>query len=317
MCPGLLASSARTTLPVVGVITLPIKRNHVRGKLMDLARAKELSRETWDRRAEEWERDYERIWTATKHVSEWMVERLELESGDTVFEIAAGPGETAFMAGERIGPQGRLIVTDFSQSMVDVARRRAETRGLAGVDFRVLDAEKMDLEDDAVDKILCRWGFMLMVDPDAAFSECARVLRSNGRLVFATWSTPDENPWITVFGMVLVPMGLMERVDPFGPGGMFSLSDPDLIRSKLEQADFADVDIEKIPVTFRDESFDVYFDRQTKTAGPIADILQNLEADELAEVRRAVKDLLEPYIESDQSIAIPGVAVVTAATCKK
>ena len=45
-----------------------------------------------------------------------------------------------------------------------------------------MDAEKMDLEDDSVDGVICRWGYMLMADPAAALAETRRVLRDGGRL---------------------------------------------------------------------------------------------------------------------------------------
>ena len=51
-----------------------------------------------------------------------------------------------------------------------------------------MDAEKMDLEDDSVDGVICRWGYMLMADPAAALAETRRVLRDGGRLAFSVWA---------------------------------------------------------------------------------------------------------------------------------
>ena len=85
--------------------------------------------------------------------------------------------------------------------MVDVARRAGETQGLGNVEYRVLDAERMDLRRHVEG---CRWGYMLMADPGAALEETRRVLRDGGRLAFAVWQTPDRNPWAAVPGMTLV-----------------------------------------------------------------------------------------------------------------
>ncbi len=82
-----------------------------------------------------------------------------------MLELAAGVGETGFDAAEVIGEQGRLICTDFSPAMLAAARRRGAARGLRNVEYRVIDAEKIELEADAVDGVLCRFGYMLMVDP--------------------------------------------------------------------------------------------------------------------------------------------------------
>ena len=97
-----------------------------------------------------------------------------------------------------------MISTDFAPEMVDVARRYGEARGLENVEYRVLDAERMDLDDDSVDGVVCRWGYMLMADPAAALKETRRVLRGGGPLAFAVWRTPDRNPWAAVPGMTLV-----------------------------------------------------------------------------------------------------------------
>ena len=62
----------------------------------------------------------------------------------------------------------------------------------------------MDLADDSVDGVICRWGYMLMADPAAALAETNRVLKPGGRLAFAVWGTPDKNMWAAIAGMVLV-----------------------------------------------------------------------------------------------------------------
>jgi ubiquinone/menaquinone biosynthesis C-methylase UbiE len=79
----------------------------------------------------------------------------------------------------------RLITTDFSPAMLEAARRRGAELGVANVDYRVIDAERIELHDDSVDGVLCRFWYMLMADPAAAFAETRRVLRPGGRLALA------------------------------------------------------------------------------------------------------------------------------------
>ena len=108
---------------------------------------------------------------------EEMLKALGPEPGQTILELAAGTGETGFAAARAIGPDGRLISTDFAPEMVAAARRASERLGLANVEHREMDAERMDLDDDSVDGVLCRWGYMLMADPATALAETRRVLR--------------------------------------------------------------------------------------------------------------------------------------------
>ena len=142
--------------------------------------AREQSRAVWNDMAGGWDRNREFMWRTTRHVAEWLVDHADPSTGDTLLDLAGGPGSNGFLAAERVGPSGKVIETDFAPDMVEVARRRAEELGLDNVETRVLDAERMDLDDNSVDSIICRWGFMLMLDPQAALNECRRVLNEGG-----------------------------------------------------------------------------------------------------------------------------------------
>ncbi|HEY7875379.1 MAG TPA: methyltransferase domain-containing protein, partial [Actinomycetota bacterium] len=235
--------------------------------------ARDKSRATWGEMAPGWERQREYMRHTTRHVADWLVDHLDARSGDTILDLAGGPGDNGLLAAERIGPNGTLIETDFAPEMVAVARRRADRLGLANVETRVLDAEHMDLPDDSVDGIICRWGFMLMLDPRAALAECRRVLKDGRRLTLSVWGAPEKNTWVTLTGMTMVQLGHQPGGDPFGPGGMFSLSDPETVRTMLTGAGFTDVVIEEVPVDWKFDSFDEAWAFYTEVAGAIAAVV--------------------------------------------
>src|SRR5215204_2599032 len=124
--------------------------------------ARQQSRAAWGAVASGWYKQREELWKVSRPVSEWMVRRLDPRPGDTVLELAAGLGDTGLMAARLVGEAGRVIITDFAPEMVAAARRRAEEMGVENAEFLRLDAERMDLETDSVDGVLCRWGYMLM-----------------------------------------------------------------------------------------------------------------------------------------------------------
>src|SRR4028118_119732 len=142
--------------------------------------ARQQSRAAWGAVAPGWYAQREELWKASRPVSEWMVRKLDPRPGDTVLELAAGLADTGLMAARLVGEAGRVIATDFTPEMVAAARRRAEELGVQNAEFRVLDAERMDLQTDSVDGVLCRWAYMLMIDPPAAFSETRRVRGPGG-----------------------------------------------------------------------------------------------------------------------------------------
>lgn len=80
----------------------------------------------------------------SRPVVEWLIRKLDPQPGGTVLELAAGSGETGLLATKLVGETGRLIGTDFAPGMVAAARERAHEMGIANVDFRVLDAERID-----------------------------------------------------------------------------------------------------------------------------------------------------------------------------
>ena len=181
--------------------------------------------EGWQASAAGWERRRALLWKDSRKVSERLVDLLDPQPGQNLLELAAGPGDTGFLAAGRIRPTGRLISSDFVPGMVAVAQRRAVELGVRNVDFRVLDAQALDLADESVDGVLCRWGYMLVPEPVKAFAETRRVLRSGGGVAFAVWASADENPWASAIGRVLNARGLVARPEPDAPGP-FRLSRP-------------------------------------------------------------------------------------------
>jgi ubiquinone/menaquinone biosynthesis C-methylase UbiE len=151
--------------------------------------ARQQSKGAWGAVAPGWYAQREELWKASRPVGEWMVRKLDPRPGDTVLELAAGLADTGLMAARLVGESGRVIVTDFTPEMVTAARRRTEELGGQNAEFRVLDAERMDLATDNVDGVLCRWAYMLMIEPHAAFAETRRVLRPG-----VGWLPPSGPP---------------------------------------------------------------------------------------------------------------------------
>jgi ubiquinone/menaquinone biosynthesis C-methylase UbiE len=177
-----------------------------------------------------WDRDRRWMWETTRALAEWMVDALDPRPGQTILELAAGIGETGYLAAARIGQQGRLISTDFAPNMVEAARAESERLGLENVEHRRLDAEDMDLADGSVDGVLCRWGYMLMADPAAAFRETRRVLRGGGVVSFSVFAEPARNPWASVPGKLLVELTGRPPPNPTAPG-ILAMADPNQTRS--------------------------------------------------------------------------------------
>ena len=231
------------------------------------------SYEIWEAMAAGWDRERSWMWEASRAVSEEMLKALGPEPGQTILELAAGTGETGFAAARAVGPDGRLISTDFAPEMVAAARRESERLGLANIEHREMDAERMDLDDDSVDGVLCRWGYMLMADPARALAETRRVLRDGGRLSLSVWGAAERNPWASLPGKALIERAGGPPPKPADPG-IFAMADPERVRSLVQDAGFAEPRLDEIEVRWRLADFDAYWRYVTGLAGGIAMILQ-------------------------------------------
>jgi ubiquinone/menaquinone biosynthesis C-methylase UbiE len=270
--------------------------------------AHEKSKELWDEMAPGWERYRPFMWDMTKHVAQWLVDHVDAHEGDTILDLAGGPGDNGFLAATRVGETGKVIETDFAPEMVATAQRHVEQLGLNNVETRTLDAERIDLPEDSVDGIICRWGFMLMMDPQTALGECRRVLKTGRRLALSVWGGPEKNPWVTVTGMTMMQLGHQPGRDPFGPGGMFSMSDPMKLRAMVEGAGFTDVEVEEMPVVWRYASFDESWEFMTSVAGAIASAVKEFPAEQVKKLRSALEGNLKQYT-TDSGIELPGLTI--------
>ena len=269
--------------------------------------ARQQSRSAWGAVASGWYAQREDIWKASRPVTEWMVRRLDPQPGGTVLELGAGVADTGFMAAHLVGQSGRVIITDFTPEMVAAARRRAEDLGVRNAEFRVLDAERMDLKTDSVDGVLCRWAYMLMIDPSAAFSETRRVLRPGGRLAFSVWAARERNPALSLVGTVLVELGHAPPPDPEAPGA-FAMADPRYIRELVVGADFAEPEVEEVAFRLPFADRDAYWRYLTDTSASSSPVLGSLTSEEQAKVRERVYEMARPF-QSDEGYDFPAVCL--------
>ena len=255
-----------------------------------------------------WESQRAYIWDVTRAVGERVVAALDPKPGETVLELAAGTGETGFAAARMVGSDGTLLSTDFSPAMVDAARRRGTELGLENVDYRVLDAERMDLPDASVDGVLCRYGYMLMGDPAAALAETRRVLKPGGRLSFAVVGAPDRNPWAAVPGRVLVELGHSPPPEPGAPG-IFAIADEARIRELLAGAGFDPMRVEEVEVVWSFADGEELWRFVTELAGGLALVIRGLPEDEQLRVRSEVERASEP-LRSNGGYEMPGLTLI-------
>jgi SAM-dependent methyltransferase len=263
------------------------------------------SRKRWGDQAAGWEARRDALRSATMPVSAWMIDAIDPQAGHTVLELAAGTGDTGLLAAELIQPGGTLICSDFSPEMLAAARRRAEELGVDNVRFKQIDAEtSIDLEAASVDGALCRWGYMLMADPESALRETRRVLKPGARVALAAWTGPEDNPWSVLPSQELIARGLAEPPQP-GLPGQFSWGPEGIIAERVEAAGFGEHHVEALDFTIGYRSAADWWASQSDFSSWFARAVASASDDELAAVGDAIDRHAERFATEDGMLRIP------------
>lgn len=263
---------------------------------------REASREQWSDAAASWARAAEEEETGASRVATaWMLEAADLRAGERVLELACGAGRVGLQAAGRVGAAGSVLCTDFSEAMVDAVAERVERLGVSNVSTRVLDAEHIDLGDEGFDAVLCRFGYMLMADPLQALRESGRALRPGGRLVLAVWGSGESNPWLSA-----ILGALMDHLNapPPQPGapGPFSLGAPDRLKTLVEQAGLAEVEVVEVEAKQRYDSLEAWWEEILDVSGPLTTMLNALAEEDRARIHAAALAEAEQFGGEDKAI---------------
>jgi arsenite methyltransferase len=108
-----------------------------------------------------------------------------VEPGQTVLDLGCGAGTDLLISAQMVGPEGRVIGVDMTESMLTRARQSAAAMDLHNVELHQSLIESLPVEDASVDVVISNGVIDLVPDKDAAFGEIDRVLRPGGRLQIA------------------------------------------------------------------------------------------------------------------------------------
>jgi arsenite methyltransferase len=108
-----------------------------------------------------------------------------VEPGQTVLDLGCGAGTDLLIAAQMVGPEGRVIGIDMTESMLARARESAAAMDLHNVEVHQSLIESLPVEDASVDVVISNGVIDLVPDKDAVFGEIDRVLRPGGRLQIA------------------------------------------------------------------------------------------------------------------------------------
>jgi SAM-dependent methyltransferase len=238
-----------------------------------------------------WAEAQERMDIMLRPVTEALLQQANVVPGMRVIDVGCGCGDTS-LALAREGAQVWGI--DISEPMLAVAKARA--RNLDNITFAQSDAAAQSFTADH-DLVMSRFGVMFFADPEAAFSNLHSALNKGGSLCFVCWQPPRLNPWMAIAGKAVQPFlpAPETEPDPRAPGP-FAFADRDYLHGILDQAGFADIQIESLtPTLHLADNLDDGM-RFLQEIGPLARAIAELEDDPRDEALAAARESLSEHL---------------------
>jgi SAM-dependent methyltransferase len=174
-------------------------------------------------------------------VTEACLAAAAAQPGEQVIDIGCGCGGTSVALGRQVGASGRVLGIDISQPML----ARAAELLPAGLPVAFVEADATDYAFPAgrFDLLFSRFGVMFFTEPVRAFANLRAALKPGGRLVFACFRRPQDNPfWMVPLTSAYAHVPRLPKLGPEDPGP-FSFADPARVHRVLSEAGFAAIEM--------------------------------------------------------------------------
>jgi len=168
-------------------------------------------------------------------VSEALIEEAGIAPGESVLDVATGPGEPALRIANFVGASGEVVGVDPVAGMIEAARHEATRLSLSNTRLEVASADRMPFPDNRFDVVVSRFGIMFFPSPVDGAREMLRVLKPGRRLAFAVWSFADNNPFHSSLARVVDAFVPPQPLRPDAPDA-FRFATPGKLLAILKEA---------------------------------------------------------------------------------
>jgi SAM-dependent methyltransferase len=157
----------------------------------------------WKNSAPFWEKNHENVRHLFAPIAQELAADAKIARGQTVLDVATGPGEPALSVAPLVGAEGTVVGVDPIPEMIAAAQRAAERFGIKNAKFEVSFADQLPFPDATFDAVISRFGVMFFPSPVDGIREMLRVLKPAGKLSLAVWYFAERNPFFTALSRVV------------------------------------------------------------------------------------------------------------------
>jgi SAM-dependent methyltransferase len=266
----------------------------------------------WRESAKYWSRHNATIRTMFAPLTRALIEHAGIREGQSVLDVAGGPGEPSLTIAETVGPSGSVTCTDAVPEMVETARSEAQRRGITNVQFRQCTADALPFPDNSFNAVVSRLGVMFFPDSHAAMREMLRVVKPGGVLAFAVWHKSEVNPFCYVVTGVMDQHVKPTVADPDAPGA-FRFAESGKLANVMTESGALDVAEHVI-------KFDIaapispteFWAMRSQTSDTLRQKLERLSEDEQSQIGREVEQAVAEFFPANQ-MKFPTQMIVVSA----
>lgn len=267
----------------------------------------ENQKASWNKFSTGWKKWESKLLEHMQPAADGIINLLQPKGSELILDIAAGTGEPALSLAKMV-PDGKVIITDLSNDMLNIARENAIKKGITNVEFIACDVSELPFSDNTFDAVSCRMGFMFFPDMHLAAKEILRVLKPGGRFATAVWGTPQENFWGSAIGEIINKN--MQLPTPLtGSPGIFRCGKSGLMTNIFTQTGFENISESEIKCKLSCGTAEIYWQIMTEIAAPIVAGLSNADETMKAKIKKEVCELIDEKYP-DGNVIIDGTALL-------
>ncbi|KJC59299.1 methyltransferase [Bradyrhizobium sp. LTSPM299] len=241
-----------------------------------------------------------------------LLDHARPKAGERVLDVGCGSGASTIAFANKVGPSGHVFGVDVSGPMLE--RAGQSTPKSAPVDYALADATVYPFDPASFDLLASRFGVMFFAEPSVSFANLRKALKPSGRLAFACWKEPRENPFF------MAPLQAVykhvPKLPPQGPEdpGPFAFASEQRVTRILGEAGFSGIAMEPHRL-----ELDVAIGRGMDAAiqgtfeiGPASRALEGQPADVRAAAVQSMRETLAQYAKGDSVLLPAAIWIVTA-----
>ena len=237
-----------------------------------------------------------------------LLTEAKLSSGETVLDVACGPGTVAHMASQMVGSKGKVTAADISPPMLDIARAKPQSPNSAPIEYVESPAHPLKVSDASFALTVCQQGLQFFPEKVEALKEMARATQPGGRMAIAVWGSLAQNPFFEeVYASLAetLPASIADMMK-----APFSLCDPEQLKALGEEAGLKNIEVKthSLPLVFErgvDQAVRVL------DATPLAPLIAELPPKEQEALVDNLKNRLKQFLNGDQcaSTAVSNILI--------